>query len=327
MEYTKEIKESIMMNRKTLQIDHLKSIKLISLGTGENNLNILAIINNTHKFVYRIGLRSALEKNMEKEFLSMKILPKNIGPIPIMLDMSKKIIPKVYSVQSYIEGKHLRRLNNVQLRLHVKKMAQLHKRKYPYWGTVVKKYYPKTKPYSQYRFLLAEHKDWVKHDPKLLKDKYVKKYYPIIKKYIRKNDFLFKNLREFHIVNKDLCLTNMIFSKNNLQYIDWEWQCFGDNAVDLALLFNEHYDILPWKIKMDAKLQDWYTDEYLKYVHDPTLKQRVKVLAEYYKFLDYVFFLWKKYDSIKTSLDNKIYLRDLLLQRKSLEKTLLKQQI
>jgi len=322
MDYEKGIIASVYHYKKKLGIvGRIDTIKFKSLGTGENNLNILVSVNKKYDMVYRIGLRKPYERNMKREFDSIKLLPKDIGPKPILLDMSKKILLGIYSVQSYIPGRHLTRLNKKQLIMHARKIALLHKRKYPYWGNVVKKYNPKKHPWSLYQTLLQEYKEW-EDNPKILNDKTFKEYYPKIRAYIRKNDYLFKNLRKFSLINHDLCLTNIIFSKDNLYYIDWEWAAYGDYALDLVLLFNPYYDVLPWKMRMNKKQQELFINEYLRYNPDIMLKKRVEVLSIYYIFLDYMFFLWKKHsDRIKTTINPKVYEKDFILMRKSLKKT------
>lgn len=134
MKYQNEILKSIYINKKALGLIKILSVRLKSLGQGENNINILAVINKKQKMVFRIGIRQELESNMKREYLGLLLLPKGIGPKPIFFDNSRRLIKKPYIIEEFVEGRHIKIWNKKHLALHAKTLAKLHSKKYSYWG-------------------------------------------------------------------------------------------------------------------------------------------------------------------------------------------------
>jgi thiamine kinase-like enzyme len=315
----KDIKQVILKRKKELGIKEVKSVRISRLGMGENNLNFLAVINNKTKFIFRVGLRKRIENNMENEFKALKTIPKGFGPEPVYLDKSKKIIPKKYSVLRYIEGKHIQRWSSRHLKMHAKKLAELHKHKAPYWNRLHKKGKGK---FDIYKFFLQEIKEYGKESPQIFKDPALAPLLSKIKDYLKKNNHLFTSQKRFSLSHRDPCITNTIFTKKGVRYIDWEWTGYWDNALDVAMLFDQDYSQPPWKIRLNGKKLDIYLNAYLKHMKDKTLKKRVKVWNEYLKGTDLIFFKWKValYEKEKSALPKKVYKKYEALVAKSIEK-------
>ncbi|MFH1064449.1 MAG: phosphotransferase [Candidatus Woesearchaeota archaeon] len=294
-QYSKEIKKVILAKKDSLGIaGEIKSIKISEVGIGENNLNMLAVVNGKHKLLFRIAMRAHLEKNMKKEFETLKLIPECFGPEPIYLDGSKNILPKTYSVLRYIKGKHIKRWTDRHLKMHAKKLAQLHKRKYPYFGTLTKK----TTRFDMYKLLLKEIRAYRKDCPELFEDHDINLLLPKIKRYIKEHNILFTSLRQSSLTHSDICITNILFTKKGIRYIDWEHAKFWDNAVDVAMIFDPDTAQPPWKIKLTDRQSELYLNTYLRYIKDKTLKERVQVWTTYLKCTDMLFLKWKvmRYD-------------------------------
>ncbi|MBW2997776.1 aminoglycoside phosphotransferase family protein [Candidatus Woesearchaeota archaeon] len=288
--YEKQIRQSIRLNKGKLGIkEEIRTIKVSKLGVGENNLSMLAVVNGKNKLVFRIALRRYIEKNMKKEFEYLKIIPKDFGPTPLFFDRSKKILPRVYSVLIFIEGKHINRWSDRHLRMHAKKLAELHRKRYPFCGTI----YKKSKRFDLYKAISKEFKEYMKDCPVLLNDPDIKLLVPKLKRYIKENNHLFTSLKRFSMLHSDPCLTNILFTKQGIRYIDWEWLSFGDNARDVTMLFDPYSAQPPWKIRLTGKRLNIYLNTYLKYMKDKTLKQRIDVWIAYLQCTDMLFFKWK----------------------------------
>ena len=301
----KEIKKVIEKRKKQIGIDSINSIKISRIGTGESNLNFLVKVNN-EKLLFRIALRKKVEKNMKKEFESLKKIPADFGPKPIYFDNSKKIIPKVYSILEYIEGKKIKRWNNKNIKLHFQKLAQLHKKKYSYWGRHFKQ---SKKPFNLYDCLIEDIKDFTEDSREALKDEDLKFLIPKMKEYIKSNDHLFTKMKKFSLCHRDPCLTNILLTKKGIRYIDWEYAAYWDNAYDLAMFFDPDYETKPWRLKLKKKKVDYLLNIYLRIIKDKTLKKRLKVWHTYLKFDDVLFFKWKvrTFDKKTSDLPKRLY--------------------
>lgn len=109
------------------------TLKIKLLGIGENNINYL-VSSFDKKIVYRIGLRKEFEKNLKREYDLLRYIPEGLAPKQIFFDKTKKIIPQVYSVISFLPGKHIKKWDECKLFLHAESLAKLHKKRYAKWG-------------------------------------------------------------------------------------------------------------------------------------------------------------------------------------------------
>jgi len=267
--------------------DKIKSVHVSKLGAGENHLSVLVVVNNKYKLVFRIGLRKEFEKNMEREFEILKKLPKGLGPRPLYLDISKKIIPHTFSVLSYVEGEKVMRWSKKHLLSHAKQLALLHKKRFSYYCNIKEQKMKTLNLPTELERILK--KDFFNQR----KDKDVKVLLPKIKEYIKENNHLFTSLKRFSLIHGDAYVDNILFYKGEARYIDWEWSQIGDNALDLATFYSHDCSIRPWIIQLSEKEVDEYLSTYLKYIKDGTLKERVAVLNTLQRFYDLLYFKWK----------------------------------
>jgi thiamine kinase-like enzyme len=252
---------------------------------GENNLSILAKVNDKIKLVFRIGLRKDLEKRMKYEFRMLRLLPHDIGPEPIYFDDSKKIINHAYMILSYVEGKATNRWGKKQLSLHAKKLALLHKKKYDFRGTPEEKH--------KKIDLMQKFREQAQGYGGMFSDKDIKPLLQNVSKFVKENNHYFTSQKKFSLIHGDGCKDNILFSKNDVHYIDWEFIQMGDPAEDLTRFFYQDIQVDPWFIKLNRKKLEYLLNEYLKYHKDKTLKERVIVWNAVLKFLDFLYFRWK----------------------------------
>ncbi len=106
-------------------------------------------------------------------------------------------------------------------------------------------------------------------------------------------------------------MTNILFTEKGIRYIDWEWTGHWDNAFDVALLFDQDFPQEPWKIRLTGEKRRYYLNQYQKRIKDKTLRQRVDVWNNYFRFRDILFFKWKikNYDKQENNLPKKLYIK------------------
>lgn len=294
--YQKEIRQILEQNKNILGLGEISKVSTTKIGRGENHDSILVKVNQK-KFVFRIGLRKKFEENMAREFNMLKMIPKEIAPIPFYFDNSKKIIPHAFLIISYVEGKKIMRWSKKHLLLHAKKLAQLHKKKFSHCCDPdnVKK-----RKFS----LLTTFGEWASEFKDQLRYKEIKPLASKIKVYIKENNHLFTSLKKFSIIHGDAYVDNILFSKDDIHYIDWEWSQISDNAQDLAALFYRDHNIFPWIVKFSDKDIDEYLNAYLKIIKDKTLKERVEVWNNYIRFFDLLWFKRKIKNCHKEKVNN-----------------------
>jgi thiamine kinase-like enzyme len=313
------IKIKAFINDNKLGFDKIKSLSVSKLGMGENNVNYLAIINN-QKFVFRIALREFIEKNMIKEFQTLNSLPNDIAPKAILMDKSRKYIPKYYMVQSFVNGKSLKKWSDNHLIEHAKKAAKLHSIRSDsstFFG----------KNFSLYKRLTKEIKDYKKDSIWPKNDSEIEQLSIKIKSLFKEKDYLFSNLKQFSRIHSDLTIGNIFSYKGNLHYIYWEWSRFDDNAFDLAKLYYQDVKLLDWSIKLNGEREDIFLENYQKHISfkDKTLKERVHLWHIYIMFTDYVYFKWKvnNYNPKENDLSKAYYEKTCELMSKSFKKRFL----
>jgi len=311
----KYIKKAIEKRKNYLGIKEIKSLKVSRIGMGENNLNYLTEING-QKFVFRIALRKRVEKNMEREFNSLKEIPKGFGPEPVYFDKTRKIIKNYYTILRYMEGEHREKWGKKELNMHAKKLAELHKDKKNFWMYNGKKQKGKI---DLYKLFLDEIKIYRKETPKKFSKDY-EKLISIIKNKLKEKNPLLKKIKRFSRVHMDPCLTNILFTKKGIKYIDWEWTGYGDNALDVAMLFDDQYAQPPWKLKLSKKEIDMYLNSYLKHNPDKTLKERVRAWVIFFKGIDLLFFRFRAKHYTKSDLPKSKYVKDYKVVKNAVKK-------
>jgi aminoglycoside phosphotransferase (APT) family kinase protein len=278
----------------------VSKIKIKRLGMGENNLNYLVIVDDK-KYVFRINMKNHLEKNLIREFNVMKLVPHNIGLTPLILDTTKRYIPRTYSMFEYVDGKSTFDWDKRKLKIHAQTMAKLHSKTYSYWQTTKVKH----KKFSLYKQLLHNLKGYKKFNFNPALKNLIREF----KQYIKNNDHYFLELKRFHFIHGDLCNDNILFNRKSIHYIDWEWCGIKDNAEDLARLYFTK-NMTPWYVGLSKKQVKYFIDEYLKIIKDPTLQIRVEIWNNYDLFVDMMYYFWKveNYYKFKSKLPKKHYI-------------------
>jgi thiamine kinase-like enzyme len=244
------------------------------------------------------------------EFDYLKKVPKGIGPKPVYIDKSRKIIPKIYIVLEYIEGKHVLKWSKKHLAAHAKRLAELHKDRKPYHTYQTYNFHrEKQKTFDLYKTIKNE----IKGYKKLFGEKDVKDIMPKVLEYIKENNHYFTSLKRFSLIHQDPNPTNTLFYKNEIYYIDWEWACYGDPARDVGLLYCDEFTVKPWIIKLDAKRRDYYLNQYLKHHPDKTLKKRVELWQVFNLFVTFLFCKRKlEYFKIEPKISSRSYYAEAL---------------
>lgn len=313
-----KIKAAVKSNHKKFGVQVIDTLTVKLLGSGENNTNYLVQLNGG-KYTFRVAKKEKSIANLEREFSTIKTLPAGFGPTPIFLDKTRKHINTHYAVYTYIEGKHIRKWSKKHLKLHAEKLAHLHSHKAKSWGKLHEK---KKRAFSAYSYLLDEISGFQKPNPEIFDDPTIKVLNRKVKEYVRNNDHLFKALKEFPFVHKDTCITNTLFTKEGIRYIDWEWSGYFDGAVDLAFLFDEEYAYSPWGIKLNGDRLRFYLNSYNKIAKDKTLEKRIKVWNVILKYSELLYFTWvsENYAKSKCDLPEKVYTKSRDEGLKSLKK-------
>ncbi|NQU78956.1 phosphotransferase [Candidatus Woesearchaeota archaeon] len=274
----KQIEKAVKLHAKNLGICAVKSVKVSKIGVGENNLNMLAEVNGK-KFTFRISLKS--EKNLSDEFRALHRIPKGLGPKPIYIDKTKRILSHEYIVMEYIEGRVLKRLSDKHLKLHAKSLAKLHS---------IRKKLPNGFDLNKW---LKKEINWTAKRMPIYEDKEIQELLPKGIEYVKSKNHLFTALKQSSLTHCDPCLSNIIFNKKGLRYIDWEWSKFHDNAYDVSMIYDPDCTQPPWKMKLSGKRLKTYLNTYNRYMKDKTLMQRVPVWITVYRFTDLLFFKYK----------------------------------
>lgn len=298
MDFKEQIKNFIDGNASVFGFDKINSIKISVCGMGENNVNYLAVINNI-RFVFRIALKPPIEENVINEYNILKVLPKDVAPVPIYYDNSKKYLSKTFMIQSYVTGKPIKNWSNDIIRLHAQKIAKLHSqtsKSSTFFGN----------EFSIYKRLLKELKSYASDGTLGKNDKEVEALSKKIKVLFKEKDYLFTELSRFSRIHADLTIGNIFVNKGELHYIDWEWSRFDDNAFDIAKLYYTDVKLLDWALKLNNAQENLLLDTYLKALpfSDKTLRERVHLWQTYIMFTDYIYFKWKLNNYKKT--ENKL---------------------
>jgi aminoglycoside phosphotransferase (APT) family kinase protein len=322
MIFEKEIKKIILTKKELFHVkEKITSIEVSNLGTGENNQSILAKINGKHKFVFRIALNKINDVEKERrKFENLKLIPNSFGPKPVLFDDSRKIIPNVFSILTFVEGKSVRKWRMKNIRLHAKALAVIHHKKFRCW-TDDKKKYKKLDLLKKFDKDIDEYKQ-------VSKDKKTSELILAVRKYILEKNQLFTSLQNFSIIHGDICNDNVVFYQNNIRYIDWEWLRIGDNAEDIGRIFSNDYSLSPWFIKLSEKNVDYMIKVYInenKNFADKTLKERVEVWNNFLKLtaMLYCKLRIKDYKQRKSRLTKAYYKNAANIIEKSLRKKFL----
>jgi thiamine kinase-like enzyme len=154
----------------------------------------------THNESYLVR-KFQLTLDRKKEFLiQKKAFLKNIGAEPILLDEKNGLM-----ITKYLEGKHQTKLSQHQL----KKLSQLLKK--------------------LHKIKVRQKRNHFKENFSF-KDKKVKKAFIVLD----------KEPKTYALGHNDLHAKNIIFRKNNIKLIDWEYARYSDIYFDLVSIIIEY---------------------------------------------------------------------------------------
>lgn len=184
--------------------EELKHLTLLE-NQGYNNTNYLL---KTSKYNYLIRVFKSKSLNRELEFkVANKAFKKGIGQKPLLLDKKNALM-----ISRFTQGTHKYKLTKHEIQKLAKTIHKLHQ------------ITCHQKPYD----LLKDYKNYSKK--------------PLGNRVFQTN-LLFKKLKKFkkeHVLcHHDLNPRNIIFQKNSIKIIDWEYAGVNDRYFDLATVVEE----------------------------------------------------------------------------------------
>ena len=193
-------KYNLFKNKKILKLKKLKNQGVCNttykIQTPKKNY-LLRIFNYTH-----------LNKNSRENELKIQnsAYTENIAAKVYILDKKKSLM-----ICDFLEGTHKKKLKKKNIKSLVKSIKKLHNIK------VKKREYKLKDDFKKYKKILkdSESKQVIKSSLNELKK---------IKKY------KFEKVLSHHDLNKN----NILFYKNKVKFIDWEFSCVNDRFFDLA---------------------------------------------------------------------------------------------
>jgi len=240
----------------------LRLVSYSFLAKGGQNINYL-LESSKGKFVLRIENNKQF-KNFRKEYLFLKSTNGLLGPKVYLFDGSKKIIPRDFFVEEFIEGKHPSKINNRFVIDMAKWFRKLHSRKTSKKPDcminnrysllcALKPYY---RNYKRYRHVLDENLKQVLNG-----------YFNRALELCKINDNLFSDRKHFSILHRDPRKENMFYSKGKIRFIDWEFVDYNLPEWEIANFFE------------GSKLKDYQKKLFLKTYKYPNTEIARKRLA------------------------------------------------
>jgi len=200
------------------------------LGRGNNNENFV-INTQQDRFVLRIENNSQF-KNIKKEFVFLAQTNGKFGPRVFLFDSSRKIIPKDYFVEEFIEGEHPKKIDDVFIKVMAKWYRELHKNK------------GRNKNYLDQKDEFDLMKSFRSHGfSTYQKYKHIlnKEYFDILERIynhaicvIKENDNLFSGCRNLSLNHGDPTSTNIFYVDGEIKLIDWEFVRYDLPEFDIA---------------------------------------------------------------------------------------------
>jgi len=221
------------------------------LAKGGQNINYL-FESSKGKFVLRIENNKQF-KNFRKEYLFLKSTNGLLGPKVYLFDSSKKIIPRDFFVEEFIEGEHPPKINNkffVDIAKWYRKLHSIKTSKKP--DCMIDNHYSllhALKPYY------GHYKDY-----KYALDKNLRQvldgYFNRAQKLCEINDNLFSDRKHFSILHRDPRKENMFYSKGKIRFIDWEFVDYNLPEWEIANFF-ENYKLKDYQKKLFLKAYNY----------------------------------------------------------------------
>jgi len=241
------------------KLDIFKKQQLLSLellkhqGYCNNNYKL---ITSKNEYLIRVFQNNAnVNISREFEFYTQKIASKyKIAPKPFVLDTKNALM-----VTEFVKGTHKVKLKNKELKVLVKTIKKFHSFK------IKEKEYNIKKDFLDYR--------------KTLKDTNSKRI-------IQKSLIELKKIKKFKktlvLTHHDLNPKNIIFKKNKVKIIDWEYAGYNDLFFDLASICCE--------FNLSQKKEELLLKTYLK----KTSKKKLSKLHSYKVIYKNLCWLWFK---------------------------------
>lgn len=236
--------------------DNQKLKKLKKLKNQGVCNTIYKLTTDKKEFLIRVFKHNHQDENSrEFEFLiQKKAYLKDIAAKPYLLDKSNSLM-----ICDFLKGKHKNKLKKNDLNNLVDTIKKLHKIK------INQKIYSIKNDFKYYKRTLKD-----KKSKKVLKDSFQE-----LKK-IQK--YKFKAVTSHH----DLNVENVLFYKNSLKLIDWEFACVNDRFFDLANICFE--------FKLTKKEEKQVLKRYFKKLKNKDIKK----LASYKILYENLWILWFK---------------------------------
>lgn len=264
----------------------LEEEEISLLGVGESNLMLKLEAEGQEPLTMRLAYRADLaDLRLPQEYHLLRQLPPGLGPCPYVLDMSRKLLPYPFAILSFVPGDPLVECSDEILRVHARKLVQLHQRESATWTTWEGQ--QSGEPFSLYQRFQKEVAFWRAFDPHLFEEEPLCQLVPRLDAYFRERDHLFTALRRFSLAHCDLCASNILVYQGDVHYIDWEYGRYGDGAVDFAQMAWD-IDNPPWHIKLDKQQLHTLFQTYLTLRPDETLIERYEAWCVYIKFFDHL---------------------------------------
>ena len=278
--YETEISLILRKYYKVLQISRRCKFEAAVFGTGESHRNFL-IRADGKKFVLRLGMNKKSSGGLRAEFENLLCLPPNTGPKPHVFDESGLLLPKPFSILSYIEGRHIREWSNAHLTTHGRRLATLHKKQYPWFES------PKRRVFDlamRFRGMARECERFTRDD------EFLALLFRDAGLVIQTHNALFLSRTSFSLIHGDLYADNILFRGPSVRYLDWELMTTGDPAEDLARFYCHNFAFDPWYIRLSEDQLKLMLDAYRLVREDETLDQRVRILNIHYHCGDLLYF-------------------------------------
>ncbi len=206
-------------------------IKYSFLSKGNHNINY-KIETEEGKYVLRIE-DNILFKNLKKEFNFLKMAKKGLGPKVYSFDNSKKILPKNYFIEEFIEGNHpSKNVNNKFVIEMAKWFNKLHK--------TIKK---ASKPYLLKTKVKPYYKNYLKYEHNLKDKKFKEELDNCISKaliILEKNNNIFVNRRNISLLHNDTSKGNIFYDNDSVRLIDWEFVSYGLPERELVYFLDSY---------------------------------------------------------------------------------------
>ncbi|HEX7734102.1 MAG TPA: aminoglycoside phosphotransferase family protein [Ktedonobacteraceae bacterium] len=264
----------------------LAEVEITTLGIGESNLMLHIALEGQAPLTMRLAYRADLaDRLLPREFRLLQRLPENLGPRAFVLDMSRAVLPYPFAILSFVPGTPLVDCSEEILRIHARKIARLHQDEASTWTTGDGE--QSSEPFDLYQRFLRKVAFWRAEEPRIFEEEPRCQLLPRLDAYFRERNHLFTALTCFQLVHHDLCASNILVHEGDVCYIDWEYGCYGDGAVDFAQMAWD-MDNPPWHIKLDEWQLNVLFQTYLELRPDPTLIERYKVWCVYIKFFDHL---------------------------------------